>query len=141
MNSTPADMLSDGEKVSVPEQLKALRRIKFVHGQVKQLIALDCELTEKGFHTLVQEGLIEVSLAADGPPTAATCYIEKITAKGYSLLARGETDDEVFLKNALSAPKGSLWMRVYKGTRSGLWDLVKVALGAAVGWYLKKCFG
>jgi hypothetical protein len=84
--------------------------------------------------------LIEVSFFEDEGPVLDRYHIDKILPKGELILAQEVLAEPDPLLVSIVTPKKSVCRHIYEGTRSGLWDLIKIAVGAALGWYLKKHF-
>ena len=133
MNEADAPM-SEGET------LEHLRRIQYLLGQRGRILARDSGLTEKEFLELDDEQLIEVSHFRDEGEVLDTHHIENILPKGLLILADSVLAKPGPLQVTVVTPPKSLLRRIYAGTRSGLWDLVKIAAGAVLGWVLKKYF-
>ena len=132
-------MPSNPESISQAEKLKALRQIQSALDQVGHPTVRACGLTEKQFEVLADEELIEVTFVADEGPTLDRYYVESILPKGSAILVQDDASDAP-LRVQIYTPKLSIWSRIFRKTRSGLWDLIKVAFGAVVGWFLKTYF-
>ncbi|HZL79544.1 MAG TPA: hypothetical protein VFC17_11885 [Candidatus Limnocylindrales bacterium] len=121
------------ELITQAEKLKALRQIQFQLGQIKHPLARSCGLTEAMFRVLVSEQLIRAGDCQDGPTILDTHRIYKILPEGHAILSLAHVADPEPLKVIDATPPKSIWIRIFEGTRSGLWDLIKVALGAIAG--------
>jgi hypothetical protein len=133
-------MISDDKPVTPALKVKALRRIQLMLGQVRRIRGLDSGLTEEEFAALANEELVEVSFDADEGPILDRYYIDKILSKGFLILSDADLAQPSPLQVAVVHPHKSVGKRIFEGTRSGLWDLIKVAAGAVLGWWLKKHF-
>ena len=118
-------------------KLIALRRIQLLLDQIKRLRARDAGLTEAEFVELANGELIEVSFDADDGPVLDRYHIDKILPKGFLILSDDALEPSP-LRVAVVPPHKSVCKRIYEGTRSGLWDLIKIAFGAVLGFLLKK---
>lgn len=131
-------MPSSDEPISPAQKLKALRQIQFALDQIALPSARACGLTETELEVLANEDSIEVSFSKDEGPILDRCYISKILPGGFAVLAQAHTaPDETLQVSVLPAHKSN-WKRIYDATRSGTWDLIKVAFGALLGWLLKN---
>ena len=121
---------------------KALRQIQFALGQSAHVTPRACGLTEAEFPVLANEGLLKLTFFLDPgeAPDLDRFHIEAISPKGMGILARAYVSEPDPLKVSVVPPHKSLWRRAFEGTRSGLWDLIKLAVGAVIGWFLKKHF-
>lgn len=132
----------DAEPMPLAQKLKAVRQIQFVLGQSTRATPRACGLTEDDFPILANEGLLELTFfrEAGEAPDLDRFHIEGISDKGMALLAKAHVAEPDPLKIAVVPQHKSILLRIYEGTRSGLWDLIKVAVGAGIGWFLKKHF-
>jgi len=94
----------------------------------------------KEFEVLADEQLIEVSFFRDDGPDLDRYHLDKILPKGLAILAQDFVAEPDPLRVAVGPPHKSVYMRIFEGTRSGLWDLIKIAFGAVWGWYLRSIF-
>jgi hypothetical protein len=135
-------MPEDGAPITQADKLKALRQIQFVLGQSTQATPRACGLTEAMFRALDNERLLELTFFLDPgeAPDLDRFHIEGISDNGTALLAQAHVAEPDPLKISVVPQHKSILRRIYEGTRSGLWDLIKVAAGAAIGWFLKKHF-
>jgi hypothetical protein len=133
-------MKSDDAQLSQAQKLRLLRQIQFALAQAERPLARACGLTQDEFATLANEELIEVTFFRDEGPDLDRYRIESILPKGAAILSQASVLEPEPLRVALLPAHKSICRRVYESTRSGLWDLIKVAAGAALGWYLKKHF-
>ena len=130
-------MISDDKPVTPALKVKALRRIQLMLGQVRRIRGLDSGLTEEEFAALANEELVEVTFDADEGPILERYYIHKILPKGFLILSDADLSPSP-LQVAVVHPHKSVGTRIFEGTRSGLWDLIKIAFGAGLGFLLKK---
>ena len=131
-------MISDDKPVTPALKVKALRRIQLMLGQVKRIRGLDSGLTEAEFAALANEELVEVTFDADEGPILERYYIRKILPKGFLILSDADLSPPSPLQVAVVPHHKSVGTRIFEGTRSGLWDLIKIAFGAVLGFLLKK---
>ena len=122
------------------QKLKALRQIRFALDQGELPLARACGLTQEEFEALANEQLIEVYFSKDEGPDLDRYHISKILPGGWSILSQAHVAEPDPVRVAVVPPHKSVCRRIYEGTRSGLWDLIKVGFGVALGWYLKKYF-
>ena len=78
-------------------------------------------------------------------PTAIPVLLLKETerrssAAGLGILAQGDVAELKPLRVSVVPPHKSICRRVFEKTRSGFWDVIKIAAGAVLGWYLKTYF-
>jgi hypothetical protein len=132
----------DDDTISLAQKLKLLRKLEILLGQTERLLARDAGLTEEEIAILANTELIEVSFFQDDGPVLDRYHIDKILPKGLAILA----DDALaapdpLLVTVLPQHK-SISRHIFDQTRSGLWDLIKIAFGAAIGalitWLLTK---
>jgi hypothetical protein len=133
-------MSSDGAKLSHKQKLKALRKIQFACGQTARPVARACGLSQEELEGLANEQLIELYFVADEGPDLDRYHISTITPAGMAVLTEAHVEPDP-LKISIEPVHKSVWKRIFQATRSGLWDLIKVAFGAVLGWLLKKYFG
>lgn len=124
--------------MSSAKKLEHLRRIQYLLDHTRRLHARDAELTEAEFLALEDEGL---TFFRDDGEVLDIHDIEKITPKGVAVLANAHLAKPEPLQVTVVIQPKSFLRRIYEGTRSGLWDLIKIAVGAAIGWWLKKHSG
>jgi len=132
-------MSSDTAQVTQAQKLKALRQIQFVLDRGGHPTARACGLTEPELEALANGGCIEVFFSRDDGPDLDRYHIAKLLPEGWSILSQAYAADDP-VRIAVVPQNKSVLRRIYEGTRSGLWDLIKVAVGALLGWYLKKYF-
>jgi len=101
-------------------------------------------LTKEEALALKMEGLIVLYHVADAGPFLDIHIVDRITASGLGILARGDVAEMPPLRVTLEPGHQSVWSKIFRATRSGMWDLIKIAvgvlLGALITWYLKKYF-
>lgn len=122
------------DTISLAQKLKALRQIQYLIGQKGRPLARACGITQDEFAILANEEMIEVTFFRDEGPDLDRYYIEKILPAGDAILAMASVAPPDPLPITLVTPPKSLCRRIFDGTRSGLWDLIKIAFGAALGW-------
>jgi hypothetical protein len=118
--------------------LEALRKVQFMFTLTTRPLARACGLTQEELATLANGGLIEVTSSSDEGPDLDRYHVERILPEGFSILAHEHVAKPNPLEVVLVPSHKSIYKRVFEATRSGTWDLIKVALGAVLGWYLKK---
>jgi hypothetical protein len=135
-------MKPDAASISLSQKVKALRQIQFVLCQSTRATPRACGLSEEEFPVLANEGLLELTFFLDPgeAPDLDRYHIESISDKGMGVLACAHTAEPEPLKISVVPHHKSIWRKLYDGTRNGLWDLIKVTVGAAIGWFLKKYF-
>ena len=122
------------------QKLKALRQIQFALDQEAHPTGRACGLTAEEFATLANGRLIEAHDCQGGDTILDTHRIYKILPEGFAMLSQAHVAEPVPLQVTVVPAYKSIWRRVFERTRSGLWDVIKVAVGAVIGWYLKKYF-
>ncbi|MGH7952389.1 MAG: hypothetical protein ACREFE_10795 [Limisphaerales bacterium] len=120
--------------ISEAQKLKLPRQIQYLLGQTTQLLVRDAGLTQREFEVLADELLIEVSFFRDEGLDLDRYHIDKILPKGLMVLAQSDLAAPDPLRVTVVTPPKSVCRRIFEGTRSGLWDLIKIAFGAALGW-------
>src|ERR1035438_1437390 len=117
----------DDALISPAQKLKALRQIQFRLDQEEKPIARACGLTEIEFRALASERLIEAGDCQDGPTILDTHRIYKILPAGDAILTLAHVAEPSPLQVTVVPAHKSIWRRAFEGTRSGLWDLIKLA--------------
>jgi hypothetical protein len=133
-------MTEAADIIPLVQKLKLLQKLQILLGQTERLLVRDAGLTQKEFEVLADEQLIEVSFFRDDGPDLDRYHIEKILPKGLAILADDALADPDPLLVTVVPQHKSIYRRIYEGTRSGLWDLIKIAIGAVIGWFLKRHF-
>ena len=100
----------------------------------------DAGLTEKEAKMLAEGQLVEFSVVADDGDSLDRHRIDKLTAKAFGILSRAGHASAPLLRTSAQSPPGSVRSNVFRMMGTGLWDLIKLALGIVIGWYLKKYF-
>ena len=134
------DMSQDAVTLTAAQKLKLLRQIQYRIGQERRPLARACGLTEDEFAILADEELIEVTFFQDAGPDLDRYNIERILPKGDAILVQAFVAEPDPLRVSVVPQHKSIYKRIFEGTRSGLWDLIKIAFGAVLGWLLKKHF-
>lgn len=127
--------------IPLAQKLKALRQIQFATGQTERPLVRACGITQKEFEVLADERLIEVSFSKDEGPDLDRYYVDKILPAGFAILAQAHAAEPDPVRVSVVSQSKSVWRRMYEGTRSGLWDLLKIAFGAGLGAILAHYFG
>lgn len=126
------------------QKLKLLRQIQYLLGQSSRLLARNAGLTEEQFVELATEELIEVSLFEDDGPVLDRYHIDKILPKGELILAQEVLAEPDPLRITVVTPPKSVWQRIYEAMGNKLlaaiMNALSAAIGAVIGWYLKKYF-
>ena len=130
-------MTSDDTPMTPARKLIALRRIQLLLDQIRRLRARDAGVTEAEFVEMANGELIEVSFDADDGPVLDRYHIDKILPKGFLILSDDALEPSP-LRVAVVPHHKSVCTRIFEGTRSGLWDLIKVAFGVVLGFLLTK---
>ena len=131
--------MPQADKPKTPNlKVTALRRIRLLLDRPGLLHARDAGLTEDEFVELANEQLIEIHFDADEGPVFDRYYIDSILPKGELILADDALAAPDPLRVAVVPHHKSVGTRIFEGTRSGVWDLIKVAFGVVLGFLLKK---
>ena len=109
------------------QKLRALRQIQFALSQAEEPLARACGLTQDELAVLANEELIEVFFSKDEGPDLDRFHVSRILPEGLSVLAQAYVAEPDPLRVAVVPPHKSVCKRIYEGTRSGLWDLIKIA--------------
>lgn len=125
-------------------KIEVLRQIQHLIGRGGLLLARDAGLTEKELIELANEELIEASHFEDKGQTLDIHHIDKILPKGDLLLFQADLAPAEPLKVVLVTPPKSVWRRIVEAMGNKLLALImnalSAAIGAVIGWYLKKHF-
>lgn len=133
-------MNSDATQISPQQKLKALRQIRFRLSEEKLPSARACGLTQEELEVLASEELVEVYRTKDEGPDLDRYDISKILPGGWSILSQAYASEPEPVEVSIVPPHKSVSRRLYEATRSGLWDLIKLAVGVLIGWCLNKHF-
>lgn len=137
-------MPATDEPISPAEKLKALRQIQSALGRSKHPTLRGCGLTEEIALALATEQppeqVVNLFLVADDGSVLDRCRVNSISESGLGILAMGDVAEPSPLKIAVVPHPVSFLSKLFQATRSGLWDIIKVAAGAIIGWFLKKHF-
>jgi hypothetical protein len=133
-----------GAPLSHNEKLKALRQIQSALGRSKHPTLRGCGLTEEIALALATEQspeqVVNLFLVADDGPVLDRCRVNTISEAGLGILAMGDVAELPPLKISVVPHPVSVWSKIFQATRSGLWDIIKIVLGAFGGglvtWYL-----
>ena len=66
--------------------------------------------------------------------------MDTISEAGLGILALGDVAEPDPLRVSVVPQHKSVWRRAFEATRTGVWDVIKIAFGAVLGWYFKKYF-
>jgi hypothetical protein len=121
--------------------LKALRQIQSALGRSKHPTLRACGLTEAVAASVANERLIELWIIADEGSDLDRFAVREIAAPGLGILAQGDVADLPPLKVSVLKHQESAWINTLRVLGKGLWELVKIGVGVALGWYLAKRFG
>jgi hypothetical protein len=117
--------------------LTALRQIEAALSREENPTLRACGLTEETVKLLTDQSLVNLFFVADNGPLLDNYRVGSISPAGLGILAQS---DMVPLAVSLVSPHESFWKRARKKVGGWVWDLVKVASGVVLGWYLKKHF-
>ena len=121
------------------QKLRVLRQIQSALSRTEHPTLRACGLTEAEAQVVASEGLVRLfSVAVDGP-LLDRYRVETIDEAGHGVLSQSDVTDS--LRVTVEPPRRSVWSRIASALGTKLWDVVKVALGAVVGWLLKTYFG
>jgi len=137
-------MPADASPMTSAQKLKLLRQIQYLLGQQERLLARNAGLTEEEFVELAKEQLIEVSFFEDEGPVLDRYHIDCILPKGELILAQEVLAEPDPLRITVVTPQKSAWQRIYEAMGNKLlaaiMNALSAAIGAVIGWYLKKNF-
>jgi hypothetical protein len=128
--------------MSLSDKVKALRQVQFVLGESRRATPRSCGLTEDEFPILANEELLGLTIVQDPgeAPDLDRFHIVSISPKGMAILAKAHVAEPDPVKIDIVPREKPIWLRIYDATRSGLWDLIKLAFGAICGglvtWYI-----
>jgi hypothetical protein len=130
--------------ISQAEKLKALRQIETALHRSKLPTLRGCGLTEEIALALATEQppeqVVNLFLVEEDGSVLDRCRVNTISESGLGILAQGDVAELPPLKISVQKHQESAWSKIFQATRSGLWDIIKIALGAlgggAVTWYL-----
>ena len=88
---------------------------------------------------MASEGLVRVFFVADEGPLLDRYRVDAIGEAGHSILSQTDAIDT--LRVTVETPRRSVWSRIGSAVGTKLWDVIKVVLGAVIGWLLKTYFG
>jgi hypothetical protein len=130
-------MSEAGEPLSHNEKLKALRQIQSALGHSKHPTLRGCGLTEEVALALATEQspeqVVNLFLVEDDGSVLDRCRVNSISEAGLGILAMGHVAEPPPLKISVVPPPVSVLSKIFQATRSGLWDIIKIALGALAG--------
>jgi len=109
-------------------KIQVLHQIQSANSRGEQPKPRAVGLKEKEFQEMADEGLFELRFSGSNPQ-----WFDYEIA-GLSETAKG------LLSNSEPLPP-SLAAKIFRVLASGFWDLLKIAFGAVIGWYLKKYYG
>jgi hypothetical protein len=109
-------------------QIQVLRQIQAAHDLGQRPKPRAVGLNEKEFQEMADEELFELAYSV-AEPQWFDYTIEKLSENALGLLSNAEPLPE--LRTA----------RIVRVVGKRLWELLLVALGVVLGWYLKKHYG
>ena len=115
------------------EQLRALRQIESALGRKEHPTLRACGLTQDIAAFVANERLIEVYIIADEGSDLDRYVVDKIAASGLGILAQGDVAEPDPLRVSVVPRQESAWLKIRRALVSGLWDVIKIALGVPVG--------
>jgi len=121
------------------QRLTALRLIESALRREEHPKLRACGLTEGIAQAVANEGLVEFWLTDEGS-YLDQYRVDSLTPKGLGILALADVAEPSPLRVRVEPRHESIWSKIFRSTRSGLWDLVKIGVGAVIGWFLKKHF-
>jgi hypothetical protein len=121
------------EALSGSERLKALRQIRVALCHQEHPTLRACGLTEGVAAAVASGGLIELYRVEDEGSYLDMYRVDKISEAGFGILAIGEVAESPPLRIAVEPRHESAWSWIRRALVSGLWDVVKIALGVPVG--------
>lgn len=121
-------------------RLRALRQIQSAVTREEHPTLRACGISENTAIALLNEELITAWKVRESGNVLDDLRIESLTDTALGLLSTASVQEPAPLKVTIEPKHESVWNRIFKKTRSGAWDLVKIALGAVLGWWLKKYF-
>jgi|ERR1039458_6417902 hypothetical protein len=135
-------MPSEDAPISHAEKLKALRQIQYALLHSKHPTLRACGLTQDVAATVANELLIEIYIVADEGSDLDRYVVNKIAASGLGILAQGDVAEPSPLKISVMPRHESAFVKIRRTLVSGLWDVIKIALGIPVGilvgWFIWK---
>ena len=138
-------MSSSLEPLIEAQKLKILRQIQAALYREEHPTLRACGLSEEIAQAVAcepqPEPIVDLWIVEDEGPVMDRCRVRKISDIGLGILARGDGAEPSPMQVTVVPPKRSIYEQIRQATRSGSRDLVKVAFGAIVGWFLKKHFG
>jgi len=135
-------MLQADAPISHADKLRALRQIESALGRSKHPTLRGCGLSEEMAAIVANELLVEVYFVADEGPDLDRYRVNRILEAGLGMLAQGDVAEAEPLKISVVPHQESVWLKIRRALVSGVWDVVKIALGVPVGvlvgWFLWK---
>jgi hypothetical protein len=130
------------EVLTEAQKLKGLRQIQSALCHQEHPTLRACGLTEGVSAVLANEGLVELWIVADEGSDLDRYRVSEISEAGFGILSRGDVAEPAPLRISVEPHQEPLWLRIRRALVSGLWDVVKIALGIPVGilvgWFLWK---
>jgi hypothetical protein len=138
MTNTPSPLTRD-------EKIKALLQIETAMWTKKHPRLRACGFTEETATILATvedpEPIITLAIVADDGSMLDRCCIDSITDFGRGLLAQAAVEESGPLRVSMVPEEKAFGRRLFEATRSGTWDLIKIAFGAFMGacftWWFK----
>lgn len=137
-------MSEDIAPLSRAEKLRVLRQIQSALGRSKHPTLRGCGLTEAEAQAVgceqQPEQIVNLMIVADDGLVLDRCRVDSISESGFGILALGDVVEPAHVPVAVHHPPVPFLRRLRKALVSGLWDVVKIALGGVVGilvgWFL-----
>ncbi len=119
--------------ISHAQKLRGLRQIEAALCREEHPTLRACGLTQDVAAALANEGLIEVWIVADEGSDLDRHRVDTIAAAGLGMLSESDVAAPEPLRVAIEPRHESVWKKLRRALVSGLWDVVKIALGGVVG--------
>ena len=126
------------------EKLRVLRQIQSALGRSQHPTLRGCGLTEAQAQAVAYEQppeqIVDLMIVADDGLVLDRCRVDDISEAGFGILALGDVAEPAHVPVAVHHPPATFSQRLRRALVSGLWDVVKIALGIPVGilvgWFL-----
>jgi len=115
------------------QKLRGLRQIEAALCRKEHPTLRACGLTQDVAAALANEGLIEVLIVADEGSDLDRHRVDTIAAAGLGMLSESDVAAPEPLRVAIEPRHESVWKKLRRALVSGMWDVVKIALGGVVG--------
>jgi hypothetical protein len=119
--------------VSHAQKLRGLRQIEAALCREAHPTLRACGLSQDVAAALANEGLIEVWIVADEGSDLDRHRVDTIAASGLGMLAESDVAVPEPLRVAIEPRHESAWKKLRRALVSGVWDVIKIALGGVVG--------